>query len=158
MDELNETPNAMPCHISVENQLPEDLHRMGRLSMIIRSGINTAYAGRHCWPFSRAVKSELSCSTTSTFRKQALRPDGLIQELRVFVDPLQVSGSTSREKWVGPLKLVEVDQCLSWGQVALQSKPRPSRSRISKRSCCIGQGPLLISLRQPGLFDARGLR
>ena len=26
-DELNETPDAMPCHISVENQLPEDLHR-----------------------------------------------------------------------------------------------------------------------------------
>ena len=24
---LNEMPDAMPCHVSVENQLPEDLHR-----------------------------------------------------------------------------------------------------------------------------------
>ena len=25
--ELHETPDAMPSHVSVENQLPEDLHR-----------------------------------------------------------------------------------------------------------------------------------
>ena len=79
---MNETPDAMPCHISVENQLPEDLHRaMG------------AFIDEHPqWDQYRLVQAAIAgflfqqgCKERAVvqhylsglFRKQALTPDGL---------------------------------------------------------------------------------
>ena len=75
----------MPCHISVENQLPEDLHRA--MSAFIDEHpqwdqyrlVQAAIAG---FLFQRGCKERAVVHhyLSGLFRKQALTPDGLHSE------------------------------------------------------------------------------
>ena len=79
---MSETPDAMTCHISVENQLPEDLHRaMGAFIdehpqwdqyRLVQAAIAGFLFQQGCTE--RAVAQHY---LSGLFKKQALAPDGL---------------------------------------------------------------------------------